>query len=73
MIWRNGGCNCQLLTFKIAWLAQHHQGSASAQGDGDYFQTARGPVISVCDEVMVGFDRSRLEQMLNCLSNQTSV
>ncbi len=31
------------------------------------------PVISVCDEVMVGFDRSRLEQMLNCLSNQTSV
>jgi len=31
------------------------------------------PVISVCDEVMVGFDRSRLEQMLNCLSNQTPV
>ena len=24
-------------------------------------------------EMMVGFDRSRLEQMLNCLSNQTSV
>jgi len=24
-------------------------------------------------EVMVGFDRSRLEQLLNCLSNQTPV
>ncbi len=31
------------------------------------------PVIVVCDEVMVGFDPGRLEQMLNCLSNQTPV
>ena len=31
------------------------------------------PVISVCDEVMVGFDPARLEQMLNCLNNQTPV
>ena len=31
------------------------------------------PVISVCDEIMVGFDAGRLEQMLNCLKNQTKV
>ena len=31
------------------------------------------PVISVCDEVMVGFDRDRLGQMLSCLKNQTPV
>ena len=31
------------------------------------------PVIVVCDEGMVGFDPIRLEQMLNCLSNQTPV
>ncbi len=31
------------------------------------------PVIVVCDEVMVGFDPARLEQMLNCLENQTLV
>ncbi len=27
----------------------------------------RVPVISVCNEVMVGFDRDRLEQALSCL------
>ena len=31
------------------------------------------PVISVCDELMVGFDAGRLEQMLNCLENQSNV
>ncbi len=31
------------------------------------------PVISVCDEIMIGFDPGRLEQMLNCLENQTNV
>jgi uncharacterized protein YhaN len=31
------------------------------------------PVIVVCDEVMVGFDPGRLEQMLNCLDNQTPI
>ena len=30
------------------------------------------PVISVCNEVLIGFDKDRLEQALNCLK-QSSV
>ncbi|MBW2019859.1 MAG: glutaredoxin family protein [Deltaproteobacteria bacterium] len=33
----------------------------------------RVPVISVCNEVMVGFDRERLEQALRCLSQTTEI
>ena len=31
------------------------------------------PVISACNEVMVGFDRNRLEQMLSCIKQRTEV
>ncbi len=31
------------------------------------------PVISACNEVMVGFDRSRLEEMLNCIKQRSEV
>ncbi|MGD9022407.1 MAG: glutaredoxin family protein [Deltaproteobacteria bacterium] len=33
----------------------------------------RVPVISVCNEVMVGFDRDRLESALRCLSQSSEV
>lgn len=31
------------------------------------------PVISACGEVMVGFDKNRLDQMLSCLEQRTDV
>jgi glutaredoxin 3 len=31
------------------------------------------PVISACSEVMVGFDRTKLEQMLSCMKQRTEV
>jgi glutaredoxin len=31
------------------------------------------PVITACNEVMVGFDRTRLEQMLSCIKQRTEV
>ncbi len=31
------------------------------------------PVIAACNEVMVGFDRTRLEQMLGCIKQRTTV
>jgi glutaredoxin 3 len=31
------------------------------------------PVIAACNEVMVGFDRGRLEQMLSCMKQRTEV
>jgi glutaredoxin len=31
------------------------------------------PVIAACNEVMVGFDRTRLEQMLSCIKQRTEV
>ncbi len=31
------------------------------------------PVITACSEVMVGFDRTRLEQMLKCIKQRTEV
>ena len=31
------------------------------------------PVITACNEVMVGFDRTRLEQMLGCIKQRTTV
>ena len=31
------------------------------------------PVISACNEVMVGFDRTRLEQMLGCVKQRSEV
>jgi len=31
------------------------------------------PVISACNEVMVGFDKSRLETMLSCFKQRTEV
>ncbi len=31
------------------------------------------PVISACGEVMVGFDKGRLDQMLSCLEQRTDV
>jgi glutaredoxin 3 len=31
------------------------------------------PVISACNEVMVGFDRTKLEQMLSCMKQRTEV
>jgi glutaredoxin 3 len=33
----------------------------------------RVPVISVCNEVMLGFDRSRLEQALSCLEHSSEI
>ena len=31
------------------------------------------PVILACKEVMVGFDRTRLEQMLKCIKQRSEV
>jgi glutaredoxin len=31
------------------------------------------PVITACNEVMIGFDRTRLEQMLGCIKQRTEV
>jgi glutaredoxin 3 len=31
------------------------------------------PVIIACSEVMVGFDRTRLEQMLSCIKQRSEV
>ena len=31
------------------------------------------PVIVACEQVMVGFDSARLEQMLNCIQNRSAV
>ncbi|UCG81779.1 MAG: glutaredoxin family protein [Desulfobacterales bacterium] len=33
----------------------------------------RVPVISVCNEVMVGFDRDRVESALKCLGQSTEI
>jgi glutaredoxin len=31
------------------------------------------PVITACNEVMVGFERNRLEQMLSCIKQRTEI
>ena len=31
------------------------------------------PVITACKEVMVGFERNRLEQMLSCMKQRSEV
>jgi glutaredoxin len=31
------------------------------------------PVISACNEVMVGFDRTKLEQVLSCIKQRSEV
>ena len=31
------------------------------------------PVITACNEVMVGFERNRLEQMLSCIKQRSDV
>lgn len=31
------------------------------------------PVIAACGEVMVGFDRGRLEQLLSCIKQRTPI
>jgi len=31
------------------------------------------PVIAACNDVMVGFDRTRLEQMLRCIKQRSEV
>lgn len=31
------------------------------------------PVISACGEVLVGFDKSRVDQMLSCVTQRTEV
>jgi glutaredoxin 3 len=31
------------------------------------------PVIAACNDVMVGFDKTRLEQMLSCIKQRTDV
>ena len=31
------------------------------------------PVVAACNEVMVGFDRNRLEQMLSCIKQRSEV
>ena len=31
------------------------------------------PVIAACNEVMIGFDRNRLEQMLGCIKQRTEI
>jgi glutaredoxin 3 len=31
------------------------------------------PVITACNEVMVGFERNRLEQMLSCITQRSEV
>lgn len=31
------------------------------------------PVIAACNEVMIGFDKNRFEQMLSCLKQRSQV
>jgi glutaredoxin len=31
------------------------------------------PVIAACNEVMVGFDKTRLDQMLSCIKQRTGI
>ncbi len=31
------------------------------------------PVITACNEVMVGFERNRLEQMLSCIKQRSEI
>ncbi|MGO8987528.1 MAG: glutaredoxin family protein [bacterium] len=31
------------------------------------------PVITACNEVMVGFERNRLEQMLSCMKQRSEI
>ena len=31
------------------------------------------PVITACNEVMVGFERNRLEQMLSCMKQSSEI
>lgn len=31
------------------------------------------PVIAACNEVMIGFDKTRLEQMLSCIKQRTEI
>jgi len=31
------------------------------------------PVITACNEVMIGFDRNRLEQILSCIKQRTEI
>jgi glutaredoxin 3 len=31
------------------------------------------PVIAACNEVMVGFEKTRLEQMLSCIKQRTEI
>jgi len=31
------------------------------------------PVITACKEVMVGFDKTRLEQMLSCIKQRSDI
>jgi glutaredoxin 3 len=31
------------------------------------------PVISACNEVMIGFDRTRIEQMVSCIKQRSEV
>jgi glutaredoxin len=31
------------------------------------------PVITACNEVMIGFDRNRLEQMLSCIKQRSEL
>jgi glutaredoxin len=31
------------------------------------------PVIAACNEVMVGFDKTRLEQMLRCIKQRSEI
>jgi glutaredoxin len=31
------------------------------------------PVITACGDVMVGFDKTRLDQMLSCITQRTDV
>ncbi len=31
------------------------------------------PVIAACNEVMIGFDKTRLEQMLSCIKQRSEV
>jgi glutaredoxin len=31
------------------------------------------PVIAACNEVMVGFERNRLEQMLSCMKQRSEI
>ncbi len=31
------------------------------------------PVISACNEVMVGFDKTRLEQIISCIKQRTEI